>query len=318
MTGFVARFITLSALVALAGCHGEEANGLPPPSGSGAPPAPVIPKLSDVASAAPAASGTSPAAAWTGNLYALHQAELGPKASGVLSQITVEEGARVKKGQLLFRLDGAQAFLGVSQAKAAMATARVALDSAKLDLSRATELNAKGSVSPAFYDQAKAAYDHASMALEQAKVSLQLSQRLASETAVYSPIDGVVTSKQKSVGEIVTMVPVTTVLVVQDVAHLELRANLPENTLASLAPGSELRLNARSAGVGRTVRVKRVNPTIDTRTRTVEVVADVDNADGKLKVGMLVEVALAQPVGSAAPNPTDGTKVASDVGAKAP
>jgi multidrug efflux pump subunit AcrA (membrane-fusion protein) len=61
-----------------------------------------------------------------------------------------------------------------------------------------------------------------------------------------------------------------------------------------------------------------VNPTIDTRTRTVEVVADVDNADGKLKVGMLVEVALAQPVGSAVTTPTDGTKVASEVGVKAP
>jgi RND family efflux transporter MFP subunit len=318
MTGSIARFVTLSAFVALAGCRGETSNGLPPASGSGAPPAPVIPKLSDVASAAPAASGSTPAAAWTGSLYALHSAELGPKASGVLSQVTVDEGDRVKKGQLLFRLDGAQAFLGVSQAKAAVATAKVALDSAKLDLTRATELNAKGSVSPAFFDQAKGAYDHASMALEQAKVALQLSQRVASETSVYSPIDGVVTSKQKSVGEIVSMVPITTVLVIQDVAHLELRAHLPENTLSALAPGSELRVSARTAGIARTVRVKRVNPTIDTRTRTVEVVADVDNADGKLKVGMLVEVALAQPVGSAVTTPTDGTKVASEVGVKAP
>jgi multidrug efflux pump subunit AcrA (membrane-fusion protein) len=37
--------------------------------------------------------------------------------------------------------------------------------------------------------------------------------------------------------------------------------------------------------------VKRINPTIDQRTRTVEVVADVDNAASDLKVGMLVEVA---------------------------
>jgi RND family efflux transporter MFP subunit len=318
MNGFAARFITFSALVALAGCRGETSNGLPPASGSGAPPAPVIPKLSDVASATPGASASAPSAAWTGTLYALHQAELGPKASGVLAQITVDEGDKVKKGQLVFRLDAATAFLGVNQAKAAVATAKVAMDSAKLDLVRATKLSMEGSIAPATFDQAKSNYDHAAMAYEQTKAAMQLSERVATETAVYSPIDGVVTSKKKSVGEIVTMVPPTTVLVVQDVAHLELRASLPENTLAALAPGSELRVTARSAGVERTVRVKRVNPTIDTRTRTVEVVADVDNADGKLKVGMLVEVALAQTASTATGHPSDGTKVASDVGVKAP
>jgi RND family efflux transporter MFP subunit len=304
-----------AAVAVLAACHGEAGAGLPPASGSGAPPAPVVPKLSDMASASPAGSA-APSAAWTGTLYARHEAALGPKASGVLSQITVEEGDRVKKGQLLFRLDGAQAFIGVNQAKAAVATAKVAFDSSKLDLSRATDLLAKGSIAQAAFDQTKSAYDHAAMSLDQAKVTAQLASRVASETAVYSPIDGIVTAKEKSVGETVTMVPVTTVLVIQDVAHLELRANLPERALATLGQGSELRMTARSVGIEKAVPVKRINPTIDARTRTVEVVADVDNADGKLKVGMLVEVALA-PTAAAATG-TDGAKVASEVGAKTP
>jgi RND family efflux transporter MFP subunit len=314
----VRQVIAGGAFLLLAGCHSEPGSGLPPPTGSGAPPAPVIPKLSDVASAAPAASGVAPGAAWTGTLYARHEAELGPKMSGVLSQVTVEEGDRVKKGQLMFRLDAASAYLGVSQAKAAIATATVARDAAKLEYVRATELSTKGSISPAAYDQAKSAFDQASMSLEQAKVALQLAQRGAFDTAIYSPIDGVVTSKQKSVGETVTMVPATTVLVIQDVAHLELRANLPERTLASLGQGTELRMFARSVGIERAVPVKRVNPTIDAKTRTVEVVADVDNSDGKLKVGMLVEVSLKEPVGAAKANTADDTKVASEVGTKAP
>ena len=311
----IAKWVVLGGLI-LAGCRGESGSSLPPASGSGAPPPPAVPKLSELAPAAAAAS-SEPSAAWTGTLYARHEAELGPKASGVISQITVEEGDNVKKGQLMFRLDGAQAVIGVSQAKAAVATAKVGLDSAKLDLSRATELSMKGSLAPAVYDQAKTNYDRATTALQQAKVAQQLAERVASETAVFSPIDGVVTSKQKNVGETVTMVPPTTVLVVQDVAHLELRANLPENALAKLAPGSELKMNARSVAIERTVQVKRINPTLDPRTRTVEVVADVDNADGKLKVGMFVEVALAAPASAAAP--PDTAKVASDVGGtKAP
>ena len=318
MKGPTARHIIVGGALLLAGCRSDAGAALPPPTGSGAPPLPVIPKLADVASAAPTASSAAPSAAWTGTLYARHEAELGPKMSGVLSQVTVDEGDKVKKGQLMFRLDAASAYLGVSQAKAAIATATVARDAAKLEYVRATELSMKGSIAPAAYDQAKAAFDQANTSLEQAKVALQLAQRGAFDTAIYSPIDGVVTSKQKSVGETVTMVPATTVLVIQDVAHLELRANLPEKTLATLTPGAELRMSARSVGIERTVSIKRVNPTIDARTRTVEVVADVDNTDGKLKVGMLVEVGPKEPIGAAAPSGADGTKVASDVGGKAP
>ena len=118
-----------------------------------------------------------------------------------------------------------------------------------------------------------------------------MAERAASDTAIYSPIDGVVTAKLKSVGETVTMMPPTVVLVVEDVDRLELRANLPEKTLSTLAVGTVLKITVPTVGVTREVPVKRVNPTIDPRARTVEVVADVDNADGKLKVGMLVQVA---------------------------
>jgi RND family efflux transporter MFP subunit len=312
ITAFILLFFAAS------GCKSQaEGNGLPPSAGSGSAPAPVIPKLAEIASAAVGAASTDTAAAWTGSLYARHEAQLGPKMSGNLSQITVEEGDHVKKGQLLFRLDGAQASLGVEQAKAAVASAQVGLDSAKLDLTRATELFMKGSIAPASFDQAKAAFDRGQTGLNQAKVGLQVAQRGLADTAIYSPIDGVVTDKLKSLGETVTMVPPTTVLVVQEVDKLELRAHVPEKALASLKTGTFLRVKA--AGISRDVAVKRVNPTIDPRARTVEVVADVDNADGKLKVGMLVEVALRGETSQAAA-PEDEPKLAGAVepGAKAP
>jgi RND family efflux transporter MFP subunit len=211
--------------------------------------------------------------------------------SGILSQIAVEEGDRVKKGQLLFRLEGAQGSLAVEQARAAVATAEVGYEATKLDFARATELMQKGSIAPAAYDQSKATHDRALSTLSQAKVGLQQAQRALADTAVYSPIDGVVTSKQKSVGESATMMPPTIVLIVQDIEKLELRARLPERALANIKEGSVIRMTAPSVKVTRDVKVKRVNPTIDQRTRTVEVVADVDNKASELKVGMLVEVA---------------------------
>jgi RND family efflux transporter MFP subunit len=288
------------------GCHGAEGQGLPPPTGSGAPPLASIPKLTELGAGPGELASPSAQAAWTGTLFARHEAQLGPKATGVLSQLTVEEGDHVKKGQLLFRLDAAQASLGVSQAKAAIASAEVGYDAAKLDLSRAAELVKGGSIAPAAYDQAKSGFDRAATGLEQAKVALQMADHGAADTAIYSPIDGVVTAKLKSLGETVTMMPPTVVLVVQDVDRLELRAKLPERALASVQVGSALRMVVPTVAITREVPVKRINPTIDPRTRTVEVVADVDNSDGRLKVGMLVEVASAGGPAAKADEPKPG------------
>lgn len=282
--------IGLSLLVTPA-CQKHDNAGLPPAAGSGAPPPPAIPKLAELSSAGPEATAAPSTAAWTGSLFARHEAELGPKMSGILSQITVEEGDRVKKGQLLFRLDAAQGSLAVDQAKAGVATAEVGYEAAKLDFNRASELMQKGSIAPAAYDQAKSGHDRALSTLSQAKVALQQAQRSLADTAVYSPIDGIVTAKLKSVGETATMMPPTVVLVVQDILKLELRARLPERALANIKEGSTIRITAPSVKITRDVKVKRVNPTIDQRTRTVEVVADVDNTASDLKVGMLVEVA---------------------------
>ena len=138
----LAALVGLSAAL-LASCHAAEGQGLPPASGSGAPPPPVIPKLAEVAwtrRRQPRASQ----AAWTGSLFARHEAALGPKMSGVLSQVTVEEGDRVKKGQLLFRLDAAQAGLAVSQAKAAIATAQVGVDATGRDYGRGVGTHREG------------------------------------------------------------------------------------------------------------------------------------------------------------------------------
>lgn len=307
MISFLRSGLVLLSLGAALGCRGHEGSDLPPPSGSGAPPAASIPKLMDLgkSEASPVASQSSTEAAWTGTLYARHEAQLGPKMTGILAQVAVEEGDRVKKGQMLFSLDAAQANLSVDQAKAAITAAQVGYESAKLEYSRATDLLKSGSIAQASFDQAKAAYDRAQTGLDQTKVALQMAQRGVVDSTVHSPIDGVVTAKLKNVGETVTMMPPTVVLIVQDISNLELRARLPERALSLVKEGGTIRMTVPSVGLGRDVPVKRINPTIDPRTRTVEVVADVDNADGKLKVGMLVQVAA---MGAAAEHPEDASK----------
>lgn len=292
------RVQTLMLLAALspAGCKNASGKAdLPPAAGSGVA-APAIPAVEGPES--DAGAGEAPASgalSGTGTLYARAEAQLGPKGSGTLAAVAVKEGDKVKKGQLLFRLDSSQADLSVRQAKTLLEAAEVGLRSAETDYKRTKELFDRGSVAPATFDQVQARYDAAKNSVAQAKVAVSMAQKASGDSAVRSPIDGVVTAKLKSVGETVTMMPPTVVLVVQDVTVIELRARLPERALATLAPGSTIRMRLPAIGVERTTQIKRINPAIDVLTRTVEVVAELDNADGVLKPGMLAEVEFGEP-----------------------
>lgn len=282
--------LTLVAALAV-GCSRADAKKdvLPPASGSALPPV-VMPKLAGADKQADGGQEDDGAFRGTGTLHPREEAQLGPKSSGVIAAIAVEEGDKVKKGQLLFRLDSKQAQLAVEQAKAAVASAKVAEQTAQLDFDRTKQLHDKGNVAQAAYDQAKARLDAAKAAVEQANTAVSLAKKVATDTAVHSPINGVITQKLKNVGETATMMPPTIVLVVQDVSKLELRARLPERALAKLKPGDHIQLNIPALGDKLSVPISRINPAIDARTRTMEIVAELDNSDGKLRSGMLAEV----------------------------
>ncbi len=223
--------------------------------------------------------------------------------SGTLTAVMVEEGERVKKGQQLFRLDARATRLGVTQAETALEGAVIARDNAQRELERQRVLAEKGTISAAVLERAEAAFNAATNGISAAEVAVSMARRYTSDSAVTSPIDGVVARKLKSVGETVTMMPPTTVLVVQDQSVIELRARIPETTLKHVKEGELITAHFSAVEVSRAARVVRIQPTVDPQTRTIEIVADVDNADNILRPGMYVEVELAPPAAAPAPPP---------------
>lgn len=302
------------AFTGLAGCEKKELPKLPPASGENAPPAPKIPTLEELAKNAPNTESTLGTRAGTGSLQALHFAALGPKETGVIQAILVKEGDRVRKGQTLFRLDDVPATLALEQAKAALTTARVQQSSAKLDLQRTEALRQRGSVPEDAYDQAKSRADAADSMVAQAQAAINIAQRQLANMVVSSPIDGVVAEKKMNVGEIATMMPPSVVLVVQNIDTLELRARLPETALKTVREGAQINVRFPATEETRAVTIQRIAPTVDARTRTIEIVAAVDNPDHRLKAGMLAEVAYAG--GGAAPAQPDSAPPAAKGGDK--
>lgn len=271
----------------LVGCRSSAGStDLPPPTGDGAAP---LPSIAVEVRTSPSATPTPRTLSITGTAKARREAKLGPLSSGVIQAMLVEEGDRVKKGQVLFRLRSSAQDLGVRQAEAALATAEVMKSSAETELKRTQALRASESVAPAVLDQVQARYDAAVAQVAQAQAAINSARQASSDTTVTSPINGIVASRKANVGETVTMVPPTVVLIVQDIDGLEVRANLPESALATLHEGSPARVRFPAMNVTREVPILRINPSVDPITRTIEVVVEVPNSDHALKAGMLVE-----------------------------
>jgi RND family efflux transporter MFP subunit len=128
--------------------------------------------------------------------------------------------------------------------------------------------------------------------VRQAKVGLDQANQAVADATVRSPIDGVIAHNLVSEGETATMMPPTVVVVVQDQSTLELRFRMPEKALAELKPGKKIKASFAAVGVTKEAQVTRIGASVDPHTRTVEIIADLPNADGQLKPGMLADVEL--------------------------
>lgn len=296
----------------LPGCHREDQapqSALPPTravAAEGGPRVPSPPPRPD--KDAGAGDAASAANRYVATALPREGVQLGPKMSGTLAAVLVDEGDRVKKGQVVFRVDASGAHLGVSRASAALQGAVIQRDNARRELDRQRQLAESGSISAAVLERAEAAFTAADNGLEQAQVAVSLARRSSSDSVVVSPIDGVVTRRLKSAGETATMTPPTTVLEIQDQSAIELRARIPEGALRVVHPGDRITAHFTALEVARAATIVRVQPTVDAQTRTIEIVAEVDNADGSLRPGMYVEVDLMPP----APPPADASVLAAN------
>lgn len=238
---------------------------------------------------------------YVGTALPKQEAELGPRMSGTLATVDVVEGQQVKKGQVLFRLDARSTRLGVSQAETGLQGAIIARDNARRELERQQQLAAKGTIAAAVLERAESAFNSAENGVSQAEVGLSMARRGTADSAVVSPIDGLVAHKFKDVGETVTMMPPTIVVVIQDQSVLEVRARIPEAALRLVHVGDQVTAHFTALEASREAKVVRVQPTVDAATRTIEIVTDVDNKDGVLRPGMYVELELRPPLASVLP-----------------
>ena len=230
----------------------------------------------------------------TGTATAIRVAEIGSPLAARVEAIAVTEGQRVEEGDLLVRLDDQQARLQASQAAAAASAAKVQADLAAAERERLGPLAERGTIAPSRLDQLAAQADAAEANARAARSATWAAQRMVVDTKVTAPFAGTVVDVAVELGELPMRAPYLVRLV--DLSTLEVTARVHARELAHLAVGDPI--VAKFPDLERTVEGKlgRLGREIDPATRTVEVVAQIDNPDGAIPSGIFAEVRITPTV----------------------
>ena len=235
---------------------------------------------------------------------------LRPRTQGRVLMLSVQPGDPVKAGQTLATLDASSvldARNGLSGAQANLGEAQAAEKIAELNLKRGTDLIKTGSVTQAEVDrrQVDLAKAHAATLSAKSQVDMYRAQyeRLApaptegaSISAIVSPITGVVTRADITLGDVVDSN--RDAFTVADPSQIQVLANLYGRDIAAVKPGDRATITAPvPAHPNFEGKVQSVNAAVDQATNTAPARIAIANPDGALRANMFVSVDIAADLG---------------------
>lgn len=153
---------------------------------------------------------------YTAVLEGRQDVEIRPEVSGLITEVCIDEGARVRKGQVLFIIDQVPYRAALQKSQAAVATAEASLANAKLSLEGKEELFKEKIISDFELRTAQNTYKSAEAALLHAKAELKEAENNLSYTEVKSPVDGIAGMTSYRIGSLVGPTIATPLINVSD------------------------------------------------------------------------------------------------------
>ena len=240
-----------------------------------------------------------------GNLIGQQTVDVAPKAGGRLQSVSVKLGDRVRRGQILAKIEDRELLEQVNQAEASHQVAEAGVRRSEADLSlaltnveRARNLFGRQLLPKQQLDDAEARYTSAVAQLDLSKAQVAQSEARLKElrinlsnTSVVSPTDGFVSQRHVDPGAWVSQnAPVASVV---DISSLRLVANVVEKDLRAVNPGDPAVVEVDAyPGEKFNGRIARVSPILDPATRTASMEIEIPNRESRLKPGMYAKVTL--------------------------
>jgi multidrug resistance efflux pump len=265
---------------------------------------------------------------YSSSIEAADEIAVTPNVSGRVNMIKAEIGQRVEKGDVLFTLDSTDLELQLKQASANynsalsaynnsqksydsqsnVVPAQTAYNDAVTNYARLQSLYNAGAISKVDLDadkskvdttlaqlqtaqnSAKAALDAAQAQMDSARAALDIAQKKVNDCIVKAPMSGEIASKDIAIGDMAS--PQTTAVTLIGTQNVIVHINVTETNISKVKIGTKAEIKVQainSVGEGTVVNIA---PACDAKTGTFPVEILIENADGKLKPGMMTDVKL--------------------------
>jgi HlyD family secretion protein len=233
----------------------------------------------------------------SGQVEPVINVQVGSQISGTIERLFVDYNSMVTNGQVLAQIDPAIYRTALKQAEGELANSMASLELARINARRAEDLVQNQLIPKSDYDQAVASL-HQAEAITQIREAMVDKARVdLSRTTIYSPIDGIVISRDVEVGQTVAASFNTPKLFViaNDLSKMQIHASVSEADIGGVELGQPVEFivdafpNRKFSGVvGQVRNAAGTNQNVITYTTVI----DVSNPESKLKPGMTANVSI--------------------------
>ena len=279
------------------------------PGGPGGPPA--GPQAYPVISVEP--QTTTLNSDYPATIEGIQNVEIRPKVDGFIQNISIDEGATVKKGQLLFSIRAPQYEQAVRTASAAISSAQAEVNVAQLQVNKTKPLVDKDIISKYELESAQLNLQTKRANLSQARAELANAKVNLSYTSITSPVDGIVGSIPFKTGSLVSSSSVQPLTTVSNTSKIYAYFSLNEKQLLDFSntySGKTLKeqmknippvglILADGSLFDKTGRIESINSQLNTSTGSASLRATFSNPSALLKSGGSAKVRIPNTVDSA-------------------
>ncbi len=233
----------------------------------------------------------------TGEIQPLNTINVGSQVSGTIEAIYVDYNSKVKKGDVLLKIEPSVLQASVDEAEASLVSAESQRNYAKSEYERNKALYDDGFISRAELEQSQTTYEQAEQSVNRMRSQYDRAVTNLGYATITSPVDGTVISRQVDVGQTVAASFQTPDLfeIAEDLSKMQIETAVSEADIGMITEGLPVTFTVDAYPTQTfegTVRQVRLSPTITSNVVVYTVVIDVDNTDLRLKPGMTAFVTI--------------------------
>lgn len=232
----------------------------------------------------------------TGTMESVTSVDVGTQVTGIIQNLYADYNDTVKKGQLLAELEKTLLDSELRSADANMASAKASYEYAKKNYERDKALHNEQLISDYEFQTSQRDYDVARLSYEKSQADRVRAAKNLNYAEIYSPIDGIVISREVEVGQtVVSSMNVANLYVIADLDNMQVVGNVDEADIGQVKVGQHVTFTVdayTNDTFNGTVTQVRLNPTTESNVVTYEVIVNAPNPDHKLIPGMTANLTI--------------------------